>query len=82
MSAYEDVLGAWQRLSRDGYIGMSASFRIVAAVDNTDEGRQALAEILDDRLAGVIVDADALSYLRISRDVPIPPGIVDNRADA
>ena len=81
MAAYEDVHGTWQRLSRDGHIGMSDAFQIVAAAANTDGGRRALVEILtDDTVA--IIDADALSYLRVSRDVPLPPGVEDHRADA
>lgn len=59
---------------------MSDAFQIVAAAANTDGGRRALAEILtDDKVA--IIDPDALSFLRISRDLPLPPGVEDNRAD-
>ena len=80
MAAYEDVLGTWQRLSRDGHIGMSDAFQIVVAAANTDSGRRALGEILtDDKVA--IIDPDALSFLRISRDIPLPPGVEDHRAD-
>ena len=45
-------------------------------------GRRALAEVLarDDNVA--LIDADALSYLRVSRDVPLPPGVENHRADA
>ena len=80
MAAYEDVPGTWQRLSRDGHIGMSDAFQIVVAAANTDSGRRALGEILaDDKVA--IIDPDALSFLRISRDIPLPPGVEDHRAD-
>jgi hypothetical protein len=80
--AYEHVHGAWQRFSRDGHVGMSDAFQIVVAAANTDGGRRALAEILahDDNVA--IIDADALSYLRVSRDLPLPLGVEDHRADA
>ena len=81
MAAYEDVHGTWQRLSRDRHIGMSNAFQIVAAAANTDLGRRALAEILDDDDKVAIIEADALSYLRINRDLPLPPGIEDHRAD-
>ena len=81
VAAYEDVHGTWQRLSRDGHIGMSDAFQIVTAAANTDAGRRALVEILtDDKVA--IIDPDALSYLRVSRDLPLPPGVEDHRADA
>lgn len=82
MAAYEDVHGTWQRLSLDGHIGMSDAFQIVAAAANTDGGRRALAEILahDENVA--VIDPDALSYLRVSRDLPLPPGVEDHRADA
>jgi hypothetical protein len=80
VAAFEDVHATWQRLSRDGHIGMSDAFQIVAAAANTDSGRRALAEILtDDKVA--IIDPDALSFLRISRDLPLPPGVEDHRAD-
>ncbi len=49
VAAYEDVHGTWQRLSRDGHIGMSDAFQIVVAAANTDSGRRALAEILTRR---------------------------------
>ena len=82
MSAYEHVHGAWQRFSRDGHVGMSDAFQIVVAAANTDGGRRALAEILahDENVA--VIDPDALSYLRVSRDLPLPPGVEDHRADA
>jgi hypothetical protein len=81
LEAHEQVHAAWQSAAREGHVGMSAALRIVAAVANTDDGRRALAEILagDERVA--IVDPDALSYLRISRDLPLPPRVVDHRAD-
>ena len=82
MAAYENVHVAWERLSRDSHIGMSDAFQVVAAVSNTDGGRLALAEILARDNEGVLIDADALSYLRISRDLPLPPGVEDHRADA
>jgi hypothetical protein len=61
---------------------MSDAFRIVAAAANSDPGRLALAEILADEGQVAIIDGDALSYLRISRDLPLPPGVPDHRADA
>lgn len=82
MPAYDEVHATWARLSRDGHIGMSNAFEIVAAVANTDGGRQALAEILADDHNVAMIEADALSYLRISRDIPRPPGVEDHRADA
>jgi len=80
--AYEDVHAAWNRLSQDGHIGMSNAFVIVAAAANTDGGRRALAEILADDGRVAMIEPDALSYLRISRDIPLPRGVEDNRADA
>ena len=81
MAAYEDVHAAWDGLIRDGHIGMSDAFRIVAAAANTNSGRLALSEILADERRVAVIDPDALSYLRISRDVPVPPGVADHRAD-
>ena len=82
MAPYDDVLATWQRLSRDGHVGMSNAVQIVAVAANTDAGRQALAEILADENNIAIIESDALSYLRISRDLPLPPGVEDHRADA
>lgn len=82
MSGYDDVQLAWARLSRDGHVGMSDAILIVAAVANGDDGRRALADILSRDENVAIVDPDALSYLRISRDLPLPPGVEDHRADA
>ena len=81
MTAYEDVLATWDRLSRDGHVGVSDAMRIVAAAANTESGRRALAEILE-RESAVAIDTDALSYMRISRDLPLPPGLEDTRADS
>jgi hypothetical protein len=81
VGAYEDVHAAWQRLSRDGHIGMSDAIQIVAAAGNTDDGRRALAEILTVEDKVTRIDPDAHSYLRISRDIPLPPGVEDQRAD-
>jgi hypothetical protein len=61
---------------------MSNAVAIVRAAANTDEGRRALKEILSDDSKVALVDADALSYLRISRDIPLPPGIEDQRIDS
>src|SRR5690606_33829984 len=55
---------------------------LVAAAANTDGGRRALAEILSDDAKIALVEEDALSYLRISRDIPLPPGVEDQRIDA
>jgi hypothetical protein len=82
VAAYDDVHGAWLEHSRDGHIGMSDAFRIVAAAANSDGGRQALGEILAREGNVAIIDPDALSYLRISRDLPLPLGVDDHRADA
>lgn len=82
MAAYEGVHGEWRRLSRDRHIGMTDAFKIVVAAANTDDGRRALSEILADSGNLAIIDPDALSYLRISRDIPLPPGVEDHRADA
>src|SRR5262245_29128379 len=70
VGAYEDVNDTWRCLSRDGHVGMSDAFQIVAAAANSDPGRRALTEILARVEDTVIVDPDALSYLRVSRDVP------------
>ena len=82
MGVYEDVHETWERLSRDGHIGMTDAFQIVLAAANEEDGRRALAAVLarDDSVA--LIDADALSYLRVSRDVPLPPGVANHRADA
>jgi hypothetical protein len=82
VAPYDDVLATWQRLSRDGHVGMSNAVQIVAVAANTDAGRQALAKILADENNIAIIESDALSYLRISRDLPLPPGVEDHRADA
>ena len=81
VAAYEDVHVAWDGLIRDAHVGMSDAFRIVAAAANSDAGRLALSEILADEGRVALIDPDALSYLRISRDVPLPPGVPDHRAD-
>jgi hypothetical protein len=60
---------------------MSDGFRIVTAAANSPEGRRALAEILAHAENVAIIEPDALSYLRVSRDVPLPPGVEDHRAD-
>jgi hypothetical protein len=82
VAAYQDVYDTWGRLSRDGHVGMTDAFQIVRSAANEDEGRRALAELLarDENVA--MVDPDALSYLRVSRDVPLPPGVENHRADA
>jgi hypothetical protein len=82
VAPYDDVLATWQRLSRDGHVGLSNAVQIVAAGANTDTGRQALAEILADDNNVALIDSDALSYLRVSRDLPLPPEVEDHRADA
>jgi hypothetical protein len=81
VAAYDDVHETWGRLRRDGHIGMTDAFHIVLAAANEDDGRRALAEVLarDENVA--LIDADALSYLRVSRDVPLPPGVENHRAD-
>ncbi|HKO91079.1 MAG TPA: acetoacetate decarboxylase family protein [Polyangiaceae bacterium] len=82
MAEYEAVHAAWERLSRDDHVGMSNAVAIVAAAANTEGGRRALAEILLDDAKVALVEEDALSYLRISRDLPLPPGVEDQRIDA
>jgi hypothetical protein len=82
VAAYEDVHAMWQRLSRDGHIGMTDAFQIVAAAANEDSGRRALAEILARADGVTAIDQDALSYLRVNRDVPLPLGVENHRADA
>ena len=82
MGEYDAVHSAWERLSRDQHVGMSNAVAIVQAAANTDEGRRALSEILSDGVKVALVEADALSYLRISRDLPLPPGVEDQRIDA
>lgn len=82
MAEYEQVHATWDRLSQDAYVGMSNAVKIVAAAANTDAGRRALEEILSDDDKVAIIESDALSYLRISRDVPLPPGVEDHRIDA
>jgi len=82
VGAYEDVHDGWERLSRDVHIGMSDAFRLVTAAANCDGGRLALAELLADAGRAAIVDPDALSYLRVARDLPLPPGVQDHRGDA
>ena len=79
---YRQVHATWELLSQDGHVGMTNAIAIVAAAVNADAGRRALEEILsgDDNVG--IIAPDALSYLRISRDVPLPPGVEDHRADA
>jgi hypothetical protein len=61
---------------------MSNAVAIVRAAANTDDGRRALSEILSDDSKVALVEADALSYLRISRDIPLPPGVEDQRIDS
>jgi hypothetical protein len=82
VGAYEKVHAAWGRLSEDGHIGMSDALQIVSAVANCCEGRRALGEILSYEANVAIAEPDALSYLRVSRDVPLPPGVADHRADS
>jgi len=82
VGAYEDVHDGWERLSRDGHIGMSDAFQLVTAAANTDGGRLALAELLADTGRSSINDPDALSYLRIARDLPLPLGVQNHRGDA
>lgn len=82
MAAYEDVRAAWTRASRDSHVGMSDAMAIVAAGSNSNEGRRALQELLADSGNVALVEPDALSYLRISRDLPLPAGVDDHRADA
>jgi hypothetical protein len=81
LPAYEAVRAAWTRLSGDAHVGMSNAFEIVAAAENSDEGRRALSEILTEG-SRVTIESDALSYLLIARDIPLPSGVEDNRADA
>src|SRR5258708_32641928 len=82
VAEYDAVHSTWERLSRDQHVGMSNAVAIVRAAANTDEGRRALSEILSDDSKVALVEADALSYLRISRDIPLPPGVEDQRIDA
>ncbi len=82
MAAYEDVHDTWERLSRDRHVGMTDAFQIVLSAANVDEGRRALAEILAREENVAIADPDALSYLRVNRDIPLPPGVENHRADA
>jgi hypothetical protein len=79
---YDAVHSAWERLSRDQHVGMSNAVAIVQAAANTDEGRRALSEILSDDSKVALVEADALSYLHITRDIPLPSGVEDQRIDA
>ena len=81
MGAYDDVHDTWGRLSRDGHIGLTDAFHIVLSAANEDEGRRALAELLARDENVVSLEPDALSYLRVSRDVPLPPGVENHRAD-
>lgn len=81
MSPYDDVQVAWKTLSRDGHIGLSDAVRIVVAAANSGSGRRALAERLAGASNEILIDEDAFSYLRIGRDLPVPPGVQDNRAD-
>jgi hypothetical protein len=81
VSAYHEVHDVWERLSRDAHIGLSDAFRLAHAAANSDEGRLALTEILGNGDKASIIDGDALSYLRISRDLPLPPGVENQRAD-
>ncbi len=80
-STRQQVFAAWERLSKDMHVGMSNALEIVAAVANSEEGREALAEILSDDKKVAIIEADALSYLRIARDVPLPSDVENHRAD-
>lgn len=82
MTEYAAVHATWERLSRDDHVGMSNAVAIVAAAANTAGGRRALGEILSNDANVALVEEDALSYLRISRDVPLPPGVEDQRIDA
>jgi hypothetical protein len=81
-STRQQVFETWERLSKDMHVGMSNAIEIVTAVANEEEGREALTEILsDDRNVGIVAP-DALSYLRIARDVPLPDNVENHRADA
>lgn len=82
MAEYDAVHSTWESLSLDGHVGMTNAVAIVAAAGNSASGRRALAEILSDDSKIAIVEHDALSYLRISRDLPLPPGVEDQRIDA
>ena len=82
MAEYEAVHATWERLSRDAHLGMSNAVAVVAAAANTDAGRRALGEILSDATNIELIEPDALSYLRISRDIALPPGVEDQRIDA
>jgi hypothetical protein len=82
VAEYDAVHAAWKRLSRNGHVGMSSAVAIVAAAANTEIGRRALTEILSDDAKVALVEEDALSYLRISRDIPLPPAVEDQRIDA
>lgn len=82
MTEYEAVHATWERLSRDAHVGMSNAVAVVAAAANTDAGRRALAEILSDDANVALIEPDALSYLRISRDLALPPEVEDQRIDA
>jgi len=79
---YEAVHATWEQLSRDAHVGMSNAVAVVAAAANTDAGRRALGEILSDVSNIALIEPDALSYLRISRDIALPPGVEDQRIDA
>lgn len=81
MAEYEAVHATWECLARDAHVGMSNAVAVVRAAANTEGGRRALAEILSDDAKVALVDRDALSYLRISRDLPLPPGVEDQRID-
>lgn len=82
MTEYEAVHATWDCLARDAHVGMSNAVAVVRAAGNSEGGRRALAEILSDDAKVEMVDEDALSYLRISRDLPLPPGVEDQRIDA
>jgi Acetoacetate decarboxylase (ADC) len=82
VTEYDAVHTTWERLSRDSHVGMSNAVAIVAAAANTGEGRRALAELLSDDANLALLEPDALSYLRISRDLALPPGVEDQRIDA
>lgn len=77
----QQVHATWERLSQDKHVGMSNALEIVAAVANSDEGRNALGKILSDDSNVAIVEPDALSYLRIACDVPLPDNVENHRAD-
>ncbi len=77
----QKVHATWERLSQDKHVGMSNAIEIVTAVANSVEGRSALEKILSDDSNVAMVEPDALSYLRIARDIPLPDNVENHRAD-